>query len=82
MALTKCCCRITKLGWFDSVEQREIIGKAAAIMQEEFPEYQVVGLRLYITMVDEMDTPTAGKTMTSQRKTAVSFHDQGLLQAF
>lgn len=82
MALTKCCCRITKLGWFDSVEQREIIGKAAAIMQEEFPEYQVVGLRLYITMVDEMDTPTAGKTMTLHRKTAVSFRDQGLLQAF
>jgi len=82
MALTKCCCRITKLGWFDSIEQREIIGKTQAIMAEEFPEYQVVGLRLYITMVDEMDTPTAGKTMTLHRKTAVSFRDQGLLQAF
>ena len=82
MALTKCCCRITKLGWFDSVEQREIIAKTQQIMAEDYPEYQVVGLRLYITLVDEMNTPTAGKTMTLHRKTAVSFRDQGLLQAF
>eukprot|EP00606_Chrysophyceae_sp_TOSAG23-5_P001351 GSChrysophyteH2.ASY1.ANO1.1212.1 assembled CDS len=62
--VTKCCCRITKLGWFDCVEQRAIIGKAQLLMEEHANshEYQI--------------------TMTAHRKTAVSFRDQGLYQAF
>ncbi len=91
LALTKCCCRITKLGWFDSVEQREIIGKVQRLMGGEAagttstspPEYRMlVGLRIFMTLVEEMNTPTPGKTATVHRKTAVSFRDQGLLQAF
>ena len=82
VALTKCCSRITKLGWFDCAEQREIIEKTQRLMLEDSIDYKVVGLHLYIELVNEMNTPTAGKTMTQHRKTAVSFRDQGLYQAF
>jgi exportin-7 len=82
LSLTKCCSRITKLGWFDSEEQREIVLRMQRILLDDRPEFKVVAMQLYIQLVEEMNTPTAGKTMTQHRKTAVSFRDQGLFNAF
>jgi exportin-7 len=81
---SRCICRITKLGWFDSLEQREIIGKIMLLIESTTygHDYQIVALQLFIELVSEMNTPIIGKTMTQHRKTAVSFRDSGLLQAF
>lgn len=83
-ALAKLLCRITKLGWFDnaiSAELREIVKETQdfAVMSTS---HHLVGIKLLQALVDEMNTPTATKTLTAHRKTAVSFRDGGLFQAF
>ena len=83
-ALAKLLCRITKLGWFDNAicaELREIVKETQdfAVMSTS---HHLVGIKLLQALVDEMNTPTATKTLTAHRKTAVSFRDGGLFQAF
>ena len=80
-SLAKLACRITKLGWFDSAEHREIIEETTKFL-EATVDHQVIGLKLLNALVDEMNTPTTGRTLTLHRKTAVSFRDQALYQIF
>ena len=79
--LTKLTCRITKLGWFDSPEHRDIIVETTKFLQASV-DHKIVGLHLLNALVDEMNTPILGRTLTLHRKTAVSFRDQALFQAF
>ncbi len=79
--LTKLCCRVTKLGWFDSPEFREVIDEITKFL-DATTDHNLIGLKLLNSLVDEMNTPTLGKTLTVHRKTAVSFRDQVLLQIF
>lgn len=81
-SLTKLACRITKLGWFDSQEHRNIIGEVKDFFFKASIDHYIVGLKLLNALVDEMNVPTAGRTLTVHRKTAVSFRDQSLLEAF
>ena len=80
-SLTKLTCRITKLGWFDTAEHREIIDETSKFLQASV-DHKIVGLHLLNALVDEMNTPILGRTLTLHRKTAVSFRDQALFQAF
>ena len=80
-SLSKLACRITKLGWFDSTEHREIIEETAKFLDATV-EHKVIGLKLLNSLVDEMNTPTTGRTLTLHRKTAVSFRDHALFQIF
>lgn len=79
--LTKLSCRVTKLGWFDSPEHREIIDEISKFLEASV-DHNLVGLKLLKALVDEMNTPTSGRTLTLHRKTAVSFRDHVLLQIF
>lgn len=79
--LTKLSCRITKLGWFDSPEHREIIDEIRKFL-EATVDHSIIGLKLLNSLVDEMNTPTTGRSLTAHRKTAVSFRDQILLSIF
>lgn len=79
--ITKLVCRITKLGWFDSPEHRQIIEAVTKFLEATVDHYQI-GLRILSALVDEMNTQTAGRSLTSHRKTAVSFRDQTLYQTF
>ena len=79
--LTKLSCRITKLGWFDSPEHREIIDEIRKFLEASV-DHSLIGLKLLNSLVDEMNTPTTGRSLTVHRKTAVSFRDQTLLQIF
>ena len=79
--LTKLSCRITKLGWFDSPEHRDIIDEIKKFLEASV-DHSIVGLKLLNSLVDEMNTPTLGRSLTTHRKTAVSFRDQILLQIF
>lgn len=79
--MTKLCCRITKLGWFDCQELREIIDEISKFLDAGV-DHIIIGIRLLNSLVDEMNNPISGKTLTGHRKTAVSFRDQCLLQVF
>ena len=80
-SLTKLASRITKLGWFDSTEHRDIVEETAKFLDASV-EHLLVGMKLLNSLVDEMNTPTPGRTLTVHRKTAVSFRDHALLNAF
>jgi exportin-7 len=80
-SLSKLTCRITKLGWFDCNEHREIIDEITKFL-EATVEHKIIGLKLLNALVDEMNTPTTGRTLTVHRKTAVSFRDHALYQIF
>eukprot|EP01035_Chromulina_nebulosa_P017439 gene17439-22991_t len=80
-SVTKLVCRITKLGWFDSPEHRHIIEAITRFLEATIDHY-LIGLRILGSLVDEMNTQTVGRTVTMHRKTAVSFRDQTLLEAF
>ena len=80
-SVTKLVCRITKLGWFDRAEHREIIDRTKSFLDGSV-DHSIVGLKLLNALVDEMNTPTQGRTLTVHRKTAVSFRDQALFVAF
>mmetsp|Transcript_3775 Transcript_3775/g.5903 ORF Transcript_3775/g.5903 Transcript_3775/m.5903 type:complete len:1113 (-) Transcript_3775:236-3574(-) len=79
--LTKLICRITKLGWFDNPEHREIVDEVRKFL-EATVEHSLIGLKMLNSLVDEMNTPTTGRSLTVHRKTAVSFRDQILLSIF
>jgi len=81
-SLTKLVCRITKLGWFDDEKFREIIEEVSKFIAQPSIEHQVIGLRILNSLVEEMNLPTSGRTLTVHRKTAVSFRDAALLQVF
>eukprot|EP01039_Chlorochromonas_danica_P010658 gene10658-11818_t len=80
--LTKLSARCTKLGWFDSIEFREIINEITKFLDIQSLEHNLIGIRLLNSLVDEMNTPIPGRTITMHRKTAVSFRDQILLNIF
>ena len=80
-ALCKLECRITKLGWFDCSEHREIIEETLKFFQATV-DHHVIGLRLLCALVEEMNSPTTGRPLTVHRKIAVSFRDTCLYQTF
>ena len=80
-SLTKLLCRVTKLGWFDSPEHREIIEEITKFLEATI-DHKIIGFKLLNALVDEMNTPTTGRTLTIHRKTAVSFRDLALYQIF
>ena len=80
-SLSKLTCRITKLGWFDCNEHREIIDEITKFL-EATVDHKIIGFKLLNALVDEMNTPTTGRTLTVHRKTAVSFRDHSLYQIF
>jgi exportin-7 len=80
-SLSKLTCRITKMGWFDCPEHREIIDETAKFLEATI-DHKIIGLKLLNALVDEMNTPTTGRTLTVHRKTAVSFRDLALYQIF
>lgn len=79
--LAKLLCRITKLGWFDSSEHREIVEEVTKFLDATV-DHKMIGLKLFNSLVDEMNTPIPGRTLTLHRKAAVSFRDQTLLLIF
>jgi exportin-7 len=74
-------CRITKLGWFDSPEHRQIIEETTKFL-EATVHHHIIGLKILNALIEEMNTPTNGRTLTAHRKTAVSFRDLSLFQIF
>jgi exportin-7 len=80
-SLIQLVCRITKLGWFDDAQHRELVEEVDKFLHANV-EYCIVGLRILNQLVDELNLPTSGRTLTLHRKTAVSFRDLCLFRIF
>ncbi|GMI06261.1 hypothetical protein TrVE_jg13515 [Triparma verrucosa] len=79
--LVRLVCRITKLGWFDDRSHRELPEEVTKFLQATV-EHCVLGLKLLNGLVEELNVPTTGRTLTQHRKTAVSFRDVSLFRVF
>ena len=80
-SLIKLVCRITKLGWFDDPVHRELADDVTKFLQATV-DHCILGLKLLNQLVDELNLPTTGRTLTQHRKTSVSFRDVCLLKVF
>ncbi|CAM9672331.1 unnamed protein product [Heterosigma akashiwo] len=80
-ALVQLVCRITKLGWFDDVQHRELVEEVKKFLQATV-DHCIIGLRVLVALVEELNLPTSGRTLPQHRKTAVSFRDVSLLSVF
>jgi len=81
VSLIKLVCRITKLGWFDDSVHRELADDVTKFLQATV-EHCILGLKILNQLVDELNIPTSGRTLTQHRKTSVSFRDVCLLKVF
>ena len=81
LSLIKLVCRITKLGWFDDKAHRELAEDVTKFLQATV-DHCILGLKILNQLVDELNIPTAGRTLTQHRKTSVSFRDVSLLKVF
>ncbi|VEU35182.1 unnamed protein product [Pseudo-nitzschia multistriata] len=81
VSLIKLVCRITKLGWFDDPVHRELADDVTKFLQATI-EHCILGLKILNQLVDELNIPTSGRTLTQHRKTSVSFRDVCLLKVF
>jgi len=81
LSLIKLVCRITKLGWFDDSAHRELAEDVTKFLQATV-DHCILGLKILNQLVDELNIPTAGRTLMQHRKTSVSFRDVSLLKVF
>jgi|EP00970_Alexandrium_tamarense_P003859 exportin-7 len=81
LSLIKLVCRITKLGWFDDSTHRELTEDVTKFLQATI-DHCILGLKLLNQLVDELNIPTTGRTLTQHRKTSVSFRDLCLFKVF
>lgn len=81
VSLIKLVCRITKLGWFDDPVHREMADDVSKFLQATV-DHCILGLKILNQLVDELNIPTSGRTLTQHRKTSVSFRDVCLLKVF
>jgi exportin-7 len=80
-SLIKLVCRITKLGWFDDTQHQEFTKEITKFLQATI-DHCIIGLQILNQLVMELNLPTAGRTLTQHRKTAVSFRDKSLFHIF
>uniref|UniRef100_A0A6T6CE73 Importin N-terminal domain-containing protein n=1 Tax=Compsopogon caeruleus TaxID=31354 RepID=A0A6T6CE73_9RHOD len=75
-------CRLTKMGWFENSEYKNLIEATRPFLTES-EEHCGIGLQLLIRLVSEMNQPisSARRTLTQaqHRKVAISFRDHFLL---
>lgn len=81
LSLIKLVCRITKLGWFDDPVHRGLSEDVTKFLQATV-DHCILGLKILNQLVDELNIPLTGKTLTQHRKTSVSFRDVCLLKVF
>jgi exportin-7 len=81
MSLIKLVCRITKLGWFDDPTHRELTEEVTKFLQATV-DHCILGLKILNQLVEELNIPTTGRTLTQHRKASVSFRDVCLFKVF
>jgi hypothetical protein len=69
------------LGWFDDKTHRELADDVTKFLQATV-DHCILGLKILNQLVDELNIPTTGRTLTQHRKTSVSFRDVCLFKVF
>ncbi|KAL6753879.1 armadillo-type protein [Haematococcus lacustris] len=80
--LVQLLCRTVKLGWFEVDAHKAIVEDCKALMEKGSTPHYLLALRILNTLVQEMNSPTPGRTLTQHRKAAVNFRDSALLRVF
>ncbi|KAE9016975.1 Exportin-7-A [Phytophthora fragariae] len=80
-SLIQMVCRLTKYGWFDDEQHREIVTEVTKFLQATV-DHCVIGLQILSELVTEMNLPVAGRNITFHRKIAVSFREDSLFRVF
>ena len=82
-ALVQLLCRTAKLAWFDSDAAKALVDDAKGHLERPAsPAHYLLGLKILRDLVQEMNAPAPGRTLTQHRKAAVSFRDLALLSVF
>ncbi|CAG8799995.1 9863_t:CDS:2, partial [Racocetra persica] len=71
---------ITKVGWFEGEEFKNITNDLSNFIQST-PDHIIVGLQILSITVVEMNQQSS-RNLTKQRKTAIGFRDTALLEIF
>ncbi|CAG8489054.1 27229_t:CDS:10 [Gigaspora margarita] len=71
---------ITKVGWFEGEEFKNITNDLSNFIQST-PDHIIVGLQILSITVAEMNQQSP-RNLTKQRKTAIGFRDTALLEIF
>ncbi|CAI5723453.1 hypothetical protein KXD40_000640 [Peronospora effusa] len=80
-SLIQMVCRLTKYGWFDDEQHREIVAEVTKFLQATV-DHCVIGLQILSELVTEMSLPIVGRNITFHRKSAVSFREDSLFRIF
>ncbi|KAJ0402462.1 hypothetical protein ATCC90586_009282 [Pythium insidiosum] len=80
-SLIQMLCRLTKFGWFDDEQHREIVDEVTKFLQATV-DHCIIGLQILNELVTEMNLPVAGRNITFHRKIAVSFREEALFRIF
>ncbi|TDH72778.1 hypothetical protein CCR75_000536 [Bremia lactucae] len=80
-SLIQMVCRLTKYGWFDDEQHREIVTEVTKFLQATV-DHCVIGLQILSELVTEINLPVPGRTVTYHRKIAVSFREDVLFRIF
>ncbi|CAK9199269.1 unnamed protein product [Sphagnum troendelagicum] len=81
-SLIQLLCRITKLGWYEDDQFRDIVKEAMKFLTHATVEHFLIGLKILNQLVVEMNQANPGMSLTQHRKTACSFRDLTLFQIF
>jgi exportin-7 len=80
-SLIQMVCRLTKFGWFDDEQHREIVNEVTKFLQATV-DHCIIGLQILNELVTEMNLPVAGRNVAFHRKIAVSFREDALFRIF
>ncbi|WOG98164.1 hypothetical protein DCAR_0417505 [Daucus carota subsp. sativus] len=80
-ALIHVLCRITKFGWLEDDNFREVVKESMNFLSQEASHY-IIGLKILNQLIAEMFQSNPVLSMTQQRRVVVSFREQSLLQIF
>ena len=78
-SLVQLIARITKMGWFESDEHRNILDEVSKFLHAT-PTHLLIGLRLFSQLVAEMNATTNTRSLTQHRKVTGAFRDGPLFQ--
>ncbi|KAI4384594.1 hypothetical protein MLD38_002723 [Melastoma candidum] len=81
-SLVQLLCRVTKFGWFDNDQFREVVKETTNFLSQATSDHYTIGLKILNQLVLEMNQPIAGLPATQHRRAACSFRDQSLFQIF
>ena len=78
-SLVQLIARITKMGWFESDEHRNILDEVSKFLHAT-PTHLLIGLQLFSQLVAEMNATTNTRSLTQHRKVTGAFRDGPLFQ--